>query len=292
MTLILNGTATAARIQSKLQERIKKIKGRKPGFAVILVGADPASVTYVKAKRKACESVGISSLEKRFPATITENELLQEIVKFNEDPMIDGILIQLPLPPHIQTLRIMEAINPSKDIDGFHPLNVGKLLVGDESGFLPCTPQGICALLHDYKISLEGKHVVIVGRSNIVGKPLAAMLLQKKKGYNATVTVANSKTQNLQELCLSADILIAAAGNVHLIKANMIKTGAVVVDVGIHRIEDSSVPRGYRLTGDVAFEEASLKCAAITPAPGGIGPMTIVMALSNTLLSYERQQKT
>jgi len=279
--VIIDGKKIASEIEKTLKSAIDKIHGRKPALAFILVGEDPASMAYIRMKKKKCKEVGIVSIDRELPDSISEEELLSIITEFNQDPEVDGILTQLPLPLHIRTEKILEAIDPKKDVDGFHPINMGKLLLGETKGFFPCTPYGITILLKHAKVETKGKHVVIVGRSNIVGKPLAALLMQKREGANATVTVAHSASQNLQEICKSADILIAAMGNPHFIKADMVKEGAVVIDVGINR-------KDGKLVGDVDFDFVAPKCAAITPVPGGVGPMTIAMLLSNTLLSYQR----
>jgi methylenetetrahydrofolate dehydrogenase (NADP+)/methenyltetrahydrofolate cyclohydrolase len=279
---LLDGTTIAKGIQHQIAHAISHLAHRKPGLAFILVGDNPSSQTYIRMKKKRCDEVGILSFDHTFAQTISEEQLLKEIDRLNQHPAIDGILVQLPLPEHINSMRIMSAVDPKKDIDGFHPLNVGKMLLGETDGFLPCTPLGIQVLLTQAQIPILGKHVVIVGRSNIVGKPLAAILMQKAPHCNATVTVAHSLTQHLKEICLSADILIAAMGRPHFIKADMVKKGAVVIDVGINRLHGSIV-------GDVDFEAVAPLCASITPVPGGVGPMTIAMLLSNTLLSYQRR---
>ena len=279
---LIDGSSIAKQIQEQIAEAISSIKHRKPGLAFILVGNDPASQSYIRMKKKRCQEVGIISFDCELPVSVTENDLLKEIERLNQDPLVDGILVQLPLPDHIQSIRIVSAISPEKDVDGFHPLNVGKMLLGERDGFLPCTPLGIQVLLSKAKIPVLGKHVVIVGRSNIVGKPLAAILMQKAPHCNATVTVAHSLSENLKELCRSADILIAAIGQPHFIKADMVKKGAVVIDVGINRISSGIV-------GDVDFEQVAPLCSQITPVPGGVGPMTIALLLSNTLLSYQRR---
>jgi len=282
--LIIDGKKIAAEIEKTIKSAVEKLHGRKPALAFILVGEHPASISYIKRKKKKCQEVGILSIDHELNKTTSEEKLLVLISQLNQDPMIDGILVQLPLPSHIHTEKILEAIDPKKDVDGFHPLNVGRLLLGEKNGFFPCTPYGITILLKRANIDTKGKHVVIVGRSNIVGKPLAALLMQKADGANATVTVAHSATKNLKEICRSADILIAAMGSAHFIKANMVREGAVVIDVGINRLDD-------KLVGDVDFESVAPKCQAISPVPGGVGPMTIAMLLSNTLLSYQRSQK-
>lgn len=281
--MILDGKAIAKNIENSLKEAIGHIKGRKPALAFVLVGEDPASISFIRMKKKKCHEVGILSVDVELPSTISEEYLLEEIERMNQNPQIDGILVQLPLPHHIKVDKILEAIDPKKDVDGFHPLNVGRLLLGEKKGFFPCTPYGISIMLHRSGIQVAGKHVVIIGRSNIVGKPLAALLMQKEKEANATVTVAHSASENLEELCRSADVLIAAMGRPHFVKASMVKKGAVVIDVGINRI-------GGKIIGDVDFDEVAPKCSHITPVPGGVGPMTVAMLLSNTLLSYQRKQ--
>ncbi len=286
---LIDGNKIAKEIQDKISEAISHLTHRKLGLAFVLVGNDPASHTYIRMKKQRCFDVGITSFDCELPSTITENELLREIDKLNINPAVDGILIQLPLPPHINALNIQSAVDPTKDVDGFHPLNVGKMLIGNNDGFLPCTPHGIQVLLTHAQIPVFGKHVVIVGRSNIVGKPLAAILMQKAPHCNATVTVAHSQTKNLKEICLSADILVAAMGVPQYIKSDMIQEGAVVIDVGINRIKG---PDGkQKIVGDVDFETVLPKCSQITPVPGGVGPMTIALLLSNTLLSYQRREK-
>jgi len=281
--LIIDGKKIAAEVEKTLKSAVEKIEGRKPALAFILVGIDPASIAYIKRKKKKCGEIGILSIDHELDETTSEEELLSLIFKLNQDPAVDGILVQLPLPPHIHTEKILEAIDPKKDVDGFHPLNVGRLLLGEKIGFFPCTPYGITILLKHAGIDTNGKHVVIVGRSNIVGKPLAALLMQKADGANATVTVAHSATKNLADICRSADILIAAIGKAHFITPDMVREGAVVIDVGINRLDD-------KLVGDVDFESVAPKCHAISPVPGGVGPMTIAMLLSNTLLSHQRSK--
>lgn len=278
--MLIDGKKIANEIQAGIEREISAIQGRKPGLTVLLVGDNPASKSYVNGKKKACTSVGIISNIIHLPATIAESDLLKQIEMLNRDPAVDGILVQLPLPPHIDEKAITNAISPSKDVDGFHPINVGKMLLGEEGGFLPCTPHGIQVLLQQYKIPVSGKHVVILGRSNIVGKPLAAILMQKKPHCNATVTIAHSSSEHLSTLTRSADILVAAIGRPLFVKKEMIKPGATVIDVGINRMPDG------KLVGDVDFPTVSQVAGHITPVPGGIGPMTIAMLLKNTLLSF------
>jgi len=278
--ILLDGKKVADQILKDLRKTIGTFT-RPPGLAFVIIGDDPASETYVRMKKKKCQDIGIVSKDKKFPADATEKELVAYIEKLNRDPAIDGILIQQPLPPHLKASTIMEAVDPNKDVDGFHPINMGRLLLGETNGFIPCTPEGIHRLLQAYKIPLKGKHVVILGRSNIVGKPLAALLIQKNPAANATVTIAHTATKHLKELTQSADILIAAMGSPHFVKAPMVKKGAVVIDVGINR-------NGSKIVGDVDFDRVAPLCSYITPVPGGIGPMTIAMLLSNTALSVER----
>jgi methylenetetrahydrofolate dehydrogenase (NADP+) / methenyltetrahydrofolate cyclohydrolase len=285
MTLI-DGALIAKKIEGEIALSISSMKKRTPGLAFVLVGDDPASRTYIKMKKKHCAALGMKSIDKELPPSIAEETLLEIVRGLNADPHVDGILIQLPLPPHISPSRIMESIDPKKDVDGFHPINVGKMLLGETDGFLPCTPQGILTLLSAYDIPVSGKHAVILGRSNIVGKPLAAILMQKAPGCNATVTVANSYTEHLKEICKSADILIAAMGQPQFITRNMVKEGAVVIDVGINRLMVQGRPT---LVGDVDFEQVRPLCSHITPVPGGVGPMTIAMLMLNTFLSYEKR---
>lgn len=279
---LIDGKQIAKEIREDLKARINKISGRKPGLAFILIGEDPASEAYVKMKKKGCQEIGIHSEILKLPANVTEGALLKELERLNKDPNIDGILVQQPFPKHISTSKIVEATDPAKDVDGFHPINIGKLLLGEPGGFAACTPLGIAKLLEKCGAQVEGKHVVIVGRSNIVGKPLAAILVQKAKHCNATVTIAHSGTKNLAEICKSGDILVAAVGNPLFIKAEMVKKGAVVIDVGINRTDQGIV-------GDVDFESVKEIASMITPVPGGVGPMTIAMLLSNTYESYKKR---
>lgn len=278
--MIIDGKKVAADLLDEIERQVAKMTLRKPGVAFILVGDNPASQSYIRAKRKACAQTGIASTVIELPATVAEGDLLSTIFHLNQDPFTNGILVQLPLPPHIDERQVMAAIDPGKDVDGFHPINVGKMLLGQDEGFLPCTPNGIRVLLERTEIPVEGKHVVIVGRSNIVGKPLAAILMQKKAGCNATVTIAHSRSEKLSEIVRSADILVAAIGKPLYIKKEMVKEGSVVIDVGINRLPDG------RLVGDVDFKEVSQVARAITPVPGGVGPMTIAMLMQNTLESY------
>jgi len=260
-----------------------KSKGITPGIAVVLVGDNPASRTYVRAKDKMSRELGLHSVKLELPASTTQSELLARVEELNRDPKVHGILVQSPPPKQIDEAAIVRALDPRKDVDGFHPLNVAKLAIGDPTGFVPCTPLGVQRLLIESKIDIAGAHVVVLGRSMIVGKPVALLLMQKAKGGDATVTVAHSRSKNLEEITCSADILIAAIGRAHFIKADHVRDGAVVIDVGINRVDDPSTERGYRLVGDVAFAEVAPKAKAITPVPGGVGPMTIAMLMSNTV---------
>lgn len=288
MAVIIDGKKVAAEIRQELKEKVEWLKSlnvRVPGLVTILVGENPASLSYVTSKGKACNEIGMHSKIEKLPAGTSEEELLKLIDSYNANNDFDGILVQLPLPKQINEDKVIERIAPSKDVDGFHPISVGNLVIGKET-FYPCTPYGVVELLKRYKIETSGKHVVVVGRSNIVGKPVANLLLQKKEGANAVVTVCHSAAKNLSRFTKEADILIAAIGKPHFIKADMIKDGAAVIDVGINRVEDSSSAKGYKLVGDVDYENVSKKASFITPVPGGVGPMTIAMLLQNTFLAY------
>ncbi|MDC7221268.1 MAG: bifunctional methylenetetrahydrofolate dehydrogenase/methenyltetrahydrofolate cyclohydrolase FolD [Spirochaetales bacterium] len=287
---LIDGKATAARIREELKEKAALLtaKGVQPGLAVVLIGDDPASRSYVTAKERACDEMGLYSRDIRKPAETTEEELLSLIDELNSDDAIHGILIQLPLPSHIDSDRVIERIIPTKDVDGFHPVSVGKMMLGQET-FLPCTPHGIIKLLEEKNIETSGAEVVVVGRSNIVGKPIANMLLQKCHPGNSTVTICHTGTKDLISHTKRADIIIAAAGRPDTITADMVKEGAVIIDVGVNRVPDDTKKRGYRLVGDVDFEGLKEKASYITPVPGGVGPMTITMLLYNTVLSAERR---
>ncbi|MFH2049699.1 MAG: tetrahydrofolate dehydrogenase/cyclohydrolase catalytic domain-containing protein [bacterium] len=287
-TQLIDGKEVAASIISDLEVRIKALadRGIVPGLAAVLVGDDPASATYVSSKAKKCKKLGMYSEVIQEPATLKQEELVAIVKRLNNDPKIHGILVQSPLPKHIDELSVTLNINPEKDVDGFHPHNVGMMSIGRPC-LLPCTPYGIIKLLEYYKIDPSGNEVVVVGRSNIVGKPIASMLVQKSKMANATVTIAHSRTKNLPEVTRRADILIAAIGYPEFIKGDMIKDGAVVIDVGINRLDDPSSNKGYRLTGDVEFSSAVEKASFITPVPGGVGLMTIAMLMSNTVTAAE-----
>ncbi len=286
---IIDGKLVAAEMRVEIKKEVAelKLKNIVPGLGVILVGEDPASQSYVKAKERACEEAGIFSDDNRLPDDTSEDDLIALVEKMNDDDKINGILVQLPLPKHINESRVLLAIDPDKDVDGFHPMNVGKMVVG-ERAFLPCTPHGCIQLLKRSGVKIEGAKVVIVGRSNIVGKPLANMLIQKNENGNATVTVCHTRTKNLKDEVLQADIIVAAAGWPNTVTSDMVKEGAVVIDVGVNRVDDASRKRGYRLVGDVDFEAVKEKASLITPVPGGVGPMTITMLLYNTLESAKR----
>jgi len=269
----------------RISDETKKIV-QKPCLAVIIVGEHPPSLIYVSKKMQACAETGIDSIRIALPDTIPEDALIAEIETLNRTAHVNGILIQLPLPPHINSSRVIRCVDPSKDVDGLHPINVGKMLIGEQDGFFPCTPLGIKVLLERTHIDVAGKHVLILGRSNLVGKPMAALLMQNAQGANATVTVAHSRSLHLKDICLSADVLIAAMGQPQFITADMVKEGAVVIDVGINKMIDTAKKSGYKIVGDVDFDHVKQKCAFITPVPGGIGPMTIAMLLSNTIKSF------
>jgi methylenetetrahydrofolate dehydrogenase (NADP+) / methenyltetrahydrofolate cyclohydrolase len=286
--MILSGKAIADEIQDQIRHTIAALPS-PPGLAVILIGDNSASHAYVTMKRQACLSVGIHSFFHHLPTTTSEIELLKLLNELNQHPNVDGILIQLPLPPYINSEKVISALDPQKDVDGFHPVNMGLLLLGHEGGFIPCTPLGIKTLLERAQIAIDGKEVVIVGRSSIVGKPLASLLMQNAPGCNATVTVVHTRTHHLKEHTQRADVLVAAIGSPRFIQEDMVKEGAVVIDVGTNREEDPQMPKGYRIVGDVDFNRVEKKCLAITPVPKGVGPMTVAMLLHNTLLSYQRR---
>ena len=280
---ILNGKEIAADALAGCREQVQDLEARgvTPGLAVVIVGKDPASHVYVGSKVKTCADLGIYSERIELPEETSQKEVLEVVAGLNADPSIHGILVQSPPPPHINEEEIIRLIDPNKDVDGFHPVNVGKLVMEDDSGFVPCTPQGCIHLLERAGIETSGANAVVIGRSMIVGKPMALLLMGR--GINATVTVAHSRTKELAQVCREADILIPAIGSPEFVTADFVKEGAVVIDVGINRLEDSSRKRGYRLVGDVAYEEVAPKCRAITPVPGGVGPMTIAMLMSNTI---------
>lgn len=287
---ILDGKLVASKIINRIREIIEKEfipKNFRPGLVAVIVGNNPASKIYVRSKAKACEEVGINSEVIELDENISQSQLIDLIAQLNSNPKFNGILIQQPLPSHINTEKVNEAISPEKDVDGFHPINMGKLLLGEE-GFKPCTPFGIIKLLNYYNIELSGKDVVVIGRSNIVGKPLAAMLFQKNRETNSTVTVCHSMTKDISKYTKEADIVIAALGKPEFLKADMIKENSIVVDVGINRVEDLNSPKGYKIIGDVKFNEIVEKASYVTPVPGGVGPMTIAMLLYNTLIASSK----
>jgi len=285
--ILIDGTRIAEDIRSELAKKVTLLKERgvSPGLAVILVGDNPASVSYVTGKEKACAEIGIQSFETRFPEDVSEQELLQKIADCNRDPNVHGILVQLPLPRHIDERRVIGAIGPEKDVDGFTPVNLGRMLL-EEPCYIPCTPLGIIELLKRSEVPTKGAHAVVVGRSNIVGKPLANLLI--RKSINATVTICHTGTKDLGSYVREADILVACAGVPGLVSVDMIKPGACVIDVGVNRVPDPTKKKGYRLCGDVDFEGASKVAGWITPVPGGVGPMTITMLLSNTIDAASR----
>src|ERR1700730_1247191 len=283
MANVINGRAIAEKVYVDLRREIAELKkrGLTPGLAVVLVGDNPASRAYVRSKDKISRELGLHSLKLELPTSTTQEELLARVEGLNRDPAIYVILVQSLPPKQIDEAKIVAALDPRKDVDGFHPLNVAKLALSDPTGFVPCTPLGVLRLLKESKIDISGAHAVVLGRSMIVGKPLALLLMQK--GNDATVTVVHSRTRNIPEVTRSADILIAAIGQPNFVRAEHVRDGAVVVDVGINRVEDATVERGYRLVGDVAFDEVAAKASAMTPVPGGVGPMTIAMLMSNTV---------
>ncbi len=285
---LINGRDVAAQVTEALNDRLQVLRaqGINPGLAVVVVGDDPASHVYVRMKGKACDRMGMLSRTHILPSSTSEDDLLSLIDSLNADAEIHGILCQLPLPSHIDERKVIERIDPYKDVDAFHPYNVGRMLIGDPL-FLPATPAGIQRLLVSYEVETRGKHVVVLGRSNIVGKPIASILMQKGEGADATVTVAHSRSTDLEGLCRRADILIAAVGIPLFVKADMVKEGAVVIDVGTNRVDDPASDKGYRLVGDVDFDNVKGKVAAISPSPGGVGPMTIAMLMENTVKAAE-----
>jgi methylenetetrahydrofolate dehydrogenase (NADP+) / methenyltetrahydrofolate cyclohydrolase len=289
---ILDGVAIGKAIRDEVAAQVARMKGngRRPGLAAVLVGEDPASAVYVRSKGKACEEAGMHSVTVRLAADTPEAELLATVDRLNADPEIHGILVQLPLPKHINSEKVLRRIDPGKDVDGFHPMNVGKLVTGDKTAFRPATPYGVQQMLVRSGIETKGAHAVIVGRSNIVGRPMANLLIQQGPGGDATVTVCHSRTRDLPAVTRSADILIAAIGKPEFVTADMVRPGAVVIDVGINRVDDASRSRGYRLVGDVAYEPVAQIASAITPVPGGVGPMTIAMLLQNTLQAMQQAE--
>ncbi len=288
---ILDGKATAAAIRGEIAEEVREATARglrPPGLAVVIVGENAASKIYVRNKRRACEEAGFHSVSVDLPATTPQPELLETIAKLNADPSVDGILCQLPLPPQIDAQAVIMALDPDKDVDGFHPVNTGRLATGLR-GFIPCTPLGCQELLRRHAIPTDGRRIVVLGRSNIVGVPMALLMMQKSHWANATVTVCHSRTRDLPEECRRAEILIAAIGRARMVTADFVKPGATVIDVGINRIDDATSQTGTRVVGDVDFEAVKDVAGAITPVPGGVGPMTIAMLLSNTATSWRRR---
>ena len=287
---IIDGKVIAAKVHLETRERIAALSSRgiQPGLAVILVGEDPASVAYVRNKDRTSRELGLLSRKIDLPASTTQEELLATVARLNADPEIHGILVQSPPPPHIDEAEIVRAIVPTKDVDGFHPINVAKLAMEDPTGFVPCTPLGCMRLLAEVGFPIPGCQAVVVGRSMIVGKPMAFLLMRKAADGDATVTVAHSRTRNLAEITRRADLVIAAVGRANFLTSEHIREGATVIDVGITRVEDPAAAKGYRLVGDVDFDAVAPKCAAITPVPGGVGPMTIAMLMHNTVTACER----
>ena len=286
----IDGAAVAAKVLEETKQRVDALRQRgiQPGLAVVLVGNDPASRAYVRSKDRKAAELGLHSVKEELPADTTQDQLLALVEKLNADPAIHGILVQSPPPPQIDEAAIVRAIDPRKDVDGFHPVNVAKLALEDPTGFVPCTPLGCIRLLQEAGIETAGRNAVVVGRSMIVGKPMALLLMKRGPGGDATVTVAHSRTKNLAAVTRAADIVVAAIGRAHFLGSDHIREGAVVIDVGINRIDDPSNPKGYRLVGDVDYEAVAERCAAITPVPGGVGPMTIAMLMSNCVTAAER----
>ena len=292
MSIVLDGKATSNQIKEELKVQVEKIKEtgkRPPHLAAVLVGNDGASLTYVGSKVRSCERIGYDSTLIKLDDNISQEALLATIEKLNNDQSIDGFIVQLPLPKHIDEELVLHAINPSKDVDGFHPTNFGKMALGIET-FIPATPFGIMELLKRYKLDISGKHAVVIGRSHIVGRPMSILLSEKGNPGNATVTLTHSRTQNLAEITKQADIVVSALGIPNFLNADMVKDGAIIIDVGITRVSDANHPKGYVIVGDVHYDEVKEKASYITPVPGGVGPMTIAMLLQNTMLSYQRNQ--
>lgn len=290
---ILDGKKTSAQIKAEIRVEVEKLTAaghRAPHLVAVLVGDNGASITYVNAKVRACEETGFRSTLIKYPESVTQRELMDKIAELNDDPSVDGFIVQLPLPAHIDEKAVTEAIRPEKDVDGFHPVNMGRLAMG-QGTLVPATPAGIIELLHRYGIETAGKRAVVVGRSNIVGIPVSLLLAGKYPTGNCTVTICHSRTENLEEVTRQADILVAALGNPHFIKGDMVKEGAVVVDVGITRQADASKKSGFALFGDVDYEAVAPKCSYITPVPGGVGPMTIAMLMKNTLIARQLRRE-
>lgn len=290
MSTILDGKATSNQIKEELTQEVNALKAsgkRPPHLAAVLVGNDGASLTYVGSKVRSCEKIGFDSTLIRLEDTISQDELINTINKLNNDATLDGFIVQLPLPKHIDEEVVLHAINPNKDVDGFHPTNFGKMALGIET-FIPATPYGIMELLRRYKLDISGKHAVVIGRSHIVGRPMSILLSNKGNPGNATVTLTHSRTQNLAEITIAADILVSALGVPNFVTVDMIKQDAIIIDVGITRVPDENHPKGYVIKGDVEYDEVKEKASFITPVPGGVGPMTIAMLLQNTMLAYKR----
>ncbi len=288
---LIDGKKISLQMQEEIAAEVKAFTakgGKTPHLAAILVGDDPASQAYVGSKVKTCEKVGFKSTLVKFPATITEQELLSKLEELNNDKDIDGYIVQLPLPKHISEHKIIEAVKPSKDVDGFHPINVGRLVL-DLPTYVSATPYGITQLLERYNIETSGKNCVVIGRSHIVGSPMSILMAKNTKFANCTVTLCHSRTKDLKAHCLNADIIIAAIGKPNFVTADMVKQGCVIIDVGINRVDDASLPKGYKLVGDVDFDNCAPKCSYITPVPGGVGPMTIASLLKNTLLAAKKE---
>ena len=288
---LIDGKALAKRMREEIAADVAALRAERgvvPGLAVVLVGEDPASVSYVTAKERACAEAGMRSVEVRLPESVAEDKLVAEIARLNADPEVDGVLVQLPLPKGIDTKRVIEAISPEKDVDGFTPVNIGRMMIGDKC-FLPCTPHGIVKLIEFAGMDLKGRHVVVIGRSNIVGRPLSVLL--SMKGVDATVTLCHTATRDVAAFTRTADAVVVAAGRPGTLTGDMLRKGAVVIDAGVNRVRDATSARGYRLVGDADFESCSRVASAITPVPGGVGPMTITMLLWNTLASARRRAK-
>ncbi len=292
MSIILDGKATSNQIKEELTIQVKQIKDagkRPPHLAAVLVGNDGASLTYVGSKVRSCERIGYDSTLIKLDDDISQEALLDTIEKLNNDPLLDGFIVQLPLPKHIDEEVVLHAINPNKDVDGFHPTNFGKMALGMQT-FIPATPFGIMELLKRYKLDISGKHAVVIGRSHIVGRPMSILLSEKRNPGNATVTLTHSRTQNLADITREADIVVSALGVPNFLTADMVKDGAIIIDVGITRVPDADHPKGYVIVGDVHYDQVKEKASYITPVPGGVGPMTIAMLLQNTMLAYQRNQ--
>lgn len=286
--MVLDGKEVSGAVFKRVAAQVDALKDEHsltPGLAVVLVGKDPASQVYVNMKAKRCKKYGLYSEKHELQEDAAQEDVIGLVERLNNDPGIHGILVQSPPPPHIDERAVIETINPSKDVDCFHPVNVGKMLIGDTDGFVPCTPAGVMEMLKYYSIDTQGKNAVVLGRSNIVGKPMAVLLSRKGDNANCTVTICHSRTKDLAGICREADILVAAIGRAEMVTSDMVKDGVVVIDVGINRIDDPQAKRGYRLVGDVAYDEVSAKASAITPVPGGVGPMTIAMLLQNTIIA-------